>query len=102
MQFVFKSSGIYLGFISGTSLFSRDGEYLGWIEGLHVWDPQGRYRGQLWSAVPNSPNKYVITNRFRVAPVPRPAKPIPAKPPLPAPPANLAPVILPTGWADAF
>jgi len=77
-------------------LFSRDGEYLGWLEGKHVWDAAGRFRGQLWN------DKYIISNRFGVNPVPRLPKPAPARPPLPNPQANIAPAVLPTGWIDSF
>jgi hypothetical protein len=97
MHFIFKTTGVYLGFIKDGNLFSRDGEYLGWVEGTHVWDKAGRFRGQLWNG-----NKYIISNRFAVAPVPRPPKPVPPSTPLPAPPANIAAVPLPTGWLDSF
>lgn len=94
MQFVFKSSGTYFGFISNGFLYSRDGEYLGWLEGLYVWDTTGRFRGQLWQS------KYVIINRFAVTPVPRPPRTPPSTPPLPNPQPNIAAVALPTGWIE--
>jgi hypothetical protein len=96
MQFIFRSAGTYLGFISGGYLFSRDGEYLGWAEGQIVWDATGRFRGQIWN------ERYVIINRFVVQPIPRPARPAPPAPPLPSPPPNIPAIPLPTGWADSF
>lgn len=96
MQPIFKSAGTYLGFIANGHLFSRDGEYLGAVEGQYVWDIEGRFRGQVWE------NKYIIINRFVVQPVPRTPRTRPATPALPAPPANIAPIQLPTGWADSF
>jgi hypothetical protein len=96
-RFIFKTPGTYLGFITQDNhLFSRDGDYLAWLEGNHVWDKSGRFRGQIWK------EKYIISNRFAVAPVPRPPKNPPPRPALPDPPANLDPVVLPTGWIDAF
>lgn len=97
MKLIFRTNGTYLGFIADGSLFSRDGEYLGWVDGRHVWDSQGRYRGQLWNN-----DKYIIFNRFNVAPVPRTPKAAPSTPALPNPPANIAAVTLPTGWQDGF
>lgn len=96
-KFVFKSTGVYVGFIVNGSLYSRDGEYLGWIEGKHVWDAAGRYRGQLWHD-----DRYIIFNRFGVTPVPRAPKPSPAPQALPNPPANIPAIALPTGWQDSF
>jgi hypothetical protein len=96
-DFVFKSNGAYLGFIENGNLFSRDGVFLGWIEGIHAWDSTGRYRGQRWNQ-----NKYIIVNTFALPPVPRPPKQTPTPPPLPDPPANIAAIVLPTGWKDAF
>jgi len=96
MNLIFKSSGIYLGFLSNGYIFSRDGEYLGWMEDNFAWDTKGRFRGQLWN------DKYIILNRFAVSPIPRTARMTPPTPALPAPPANTAPVLLPTGWVDSF
>jgi hypothetical protein len=96
MDYIYKASGSYLGFISNGFLYSRDGVYLGWLEGQHVWDSEGRYRGQYWN------EKYVISNRFGVLPVPRPPRAVPGAPALPNPPPNIAPITLPTGWVDAF
>jgi len=31
--YIFKSNGIYLGFLHMGNVFSRDGVYLGWVEG---------------------------------------------------------------------
>lgn len=95
-QYVFRSTGTYLGFISNGFLFSRDGEYLGWIDGPFAWDAAGKFRGQIWN------NKYILTNRFRVQPIPRPPRSAPVTPALPDPPANITPIVPPTGWVDSF
>ena len=47
VEYIFRSNGNYLGFISSGNLFSRDGEYLGWIEGDLVWDSNGHFRGKI-------------------------------------------------------
>lgn len=96
MNFIFKSNGVYIGFISTGSLFSRDGEYWGWVENNYVWDSRGNFRGQIWNS------KYIIFNQFAVSPVPRLPKLPPSTPVLPQPPINLSPVTLPTGWSDSF
>jgi len=96
MNHIFKSTGIYIGFIANGFLFSRDGEYLGWIENTFVWDAKGRFRGQIWQ------EKYIIYNPFAVSPVPRTPRSAPQMPVVPPPPANIGPVTLPTGWADSF
>jgi hypothetical protein len=96
MSSIYKSTGIYLGFISNGSLFSRDGVYLGWIEGQFVWDTAGKFRGQLWN------EKYIVINRFAVPPVPKPPRPVPPTPGLPNPPPNIVPITLPIGWVDSF
>lgn len=97
MQYIYKISGIYLGFIVNGTLYSRDGDYLGWIEGRFAWDTTGRFRGQIWN------EKYIITNRFGVQPLPKTPRPEPEEAPtLPDPPPNIGPVTLPTGWADSF
>ena len=96
MSFIYKTTGIYLGFISNGSIFSRDGEYLGWLEGIYAWDKDGRFRGQLWK------ERYIVLNRFVVPPVPK-APRVSIKPTaLPDPPPNLSPIAVPTGWVDSF
>ena len=97
MDFVFKSTGQYLGFIHNNYLFSRDGFYLGWIEGNYVWDAQGQFRGTL-----TSDRRYILKNLYTIPPVPRVPRPFPPIPPLPAPPPNIPPTLLPIGVVDAF
>lgn len=97
MQYIYRTNGIYLGFIANGMIFSRDGDYLGWLESKFAWDPSGRFKGQLWDT------RYIIINRFGVQPLPKTPRPAPNEPPaLPDPPPNIAPVSLPTGWADSF
>lgn len=97
MRPIFKSTGIYVGFILNGALFSRDGDYLGWLEGNYVWDAKsGRFRGQVWN------DKYITVDQFAVQPLPKQTKAKPATPPLPHPPPNISPVALPTGWIDSF
>lgn len=97
--FVFKSSGIHLGFIVSAYLFSRDGEYLGWTESGFVWGADGQFRGEV--KVING-NTYILRNIYAAPPVPKLPKPTPATPPLPSPPPNVASVQLPIGFKDAF
>ena len=96
MQYIFRSTGIYIGFVANGTLFTRDGEYLGWVEGPYAWDASGRFRGQFWG------DGYLIVNRFAVPPVPKLPRVPPSRPMLPNPPPNRLPVALPTGWQDAF
>ncbi|MEK7613802.1 MAG: 4-fold beta flower protein [Patescibacteria group bacterium] len=97
MNPIFRSNGIYIGFISSDGiLFSRDGEYLGWVEDDFVWDSKGKFRGQLWN------NRYIILNKFAVSPIPRTPRLAPLNPIIPPPPVNIPAVALPTGWSDAF
>jgi hypothetical protein len=97
--YIFKSSGIYLGFVSNGFIFSRDGLYLGWLEGEFAWDASGNFRGILFE---RNEHKYIVTNRFSVPPVPRSPKSEPQTPVLPAPPINIVPISLPVGFVDAF
>lgn len=97
MNFIFRSTGQYLGFIVNGYLFSRDGEYLGWVEGNFVWDKSGQYRGSF-----TNDGKYIVRNIYTVLPVPRAPRPYPITPSLPAPQANIAPIVLPIGLVDAF
>lgn len=96
MNPIFRTNGIYLGFILNDSLFSRDGEYLGWIENDFVWDSKGRFRGKKFQ------DKYIIFNRFAVPPVSRQPRPVLNVPAIPPPPVNLQPIVLPPGWVDSF
>ena len=98
-KIIFKSSGIYLGFIDNDFLFSRDGQYLGWLEGAHVWGADGQYRGNLNET---NGNLYILRNMFVSMPIPRPPKISPNSPSLPQPPANINPIQLPIGFVDAF
>jgi hypothetical protein len=96
MNPIFKSNGIYIGFIFNGVLFSRDGEYWGWVEDNFVWDSRGNFKGQIWN------QQYIIFNKFAVSPIPRMPRPAPPTPVLPLPQANIPAVALPTGWVDAF
>ncbi len=98
-NFIFKSSGIYLGFISNGFIFSRDGIYLGWLDGEFAWDTDGKFRGIIMK---QNGNRYIVMNKFAVPPVPRSPRPEPAKPVLPNPPANIPPIPLSVGYKDAF
>lgn len=96
MNSIFRSNGIYIGFISNGIFFSRDGEYLGWVEDGFVWDSKGKFRGQIWNEY------YIIFNKFAVSPIPRVPRITPSVPALPPPPANISATALPPGWSDAF
>ncbi len=97
---IFKSNGIYLGFIRGGFLYSRDGEYLGWMEGSFVWDNGGNFRGVLTLI---SGNYYILLNKLGIPPVPKPPRQPPKYPiSLPGPKANTAPIQLSIGLVDGF
>lgn len=95
-MFLFKSTGIYAGFIYEGNIFSRDGEYFGWVEGTNVWDRNGNYRGQIYLG------NYVVKSLFVISPVPRVPKATPATPQFPNPPPNRLPITLPVGFVDVL
>jgi|SRR3989344_7803852 len=97
--FVFKSNGIYLGFIKNDFIFSRDGAYLGWLEGQYAWDNLGRFRGVM---MPQNGHNYILFNQFSMPPVPKTPKPAPAAQVIPAPQQNIQPITLPVGFIDGF
>lgn len=97
MQYIFKSNGHYLGFISNGYIYSRDGIYMGWVEGGFAWDKHGQFRGYL-----SEDGKYILKNVYTIPPVSKSPKPNPSSPVLPTPPANIVPIVLPVGVQDAF
>lgn len=99
-NFIYKSTGQYLGFVQNNSLYSRDGEYLGRVEGNYVWDASGKFRGVM--ATING-HRYIWLNIFAFPPVARP--PMPPQPTVvPLTPTNtlIAPITLPVGYVDGF
>jgi|TARA_Y100000310_G_scaffold30045_1_gene28577 hypothetical protein len=98
-DYIFRSNGNYLGFISNGNLFSRDGEYLGWIENDIVWDSRGNFRGKV-TEINNK--KYILRNTFVIPPIPKAPKAPPVPPVPPVPPANLTPINPPIGSKDSF
>jgi len=99
-NYIFKSSGIYFGFIVNNYLFSRDGVYLGWLENNLVWDGQtGQFRGELLKI---GNYYYVVMNLYSLRPLPK--KPIISPPPptSPLPSGNINMINLPIGFQDAF
>jgi hypothetical protein len=98
-QYIFKSNGNYLGFISNGNIFSNNGVYLGWLEGNYAWDVTGRFLGILTDI---SNHKYIILNQLLINPIPRIPHSAPASPAIPAPHANIMPIILPVGHIDSF
>ncbi len=100
-DFIFKSTGIYLGFILEDGyIFSRDGIYLGWTEeNNYVWDSNGQFRGIIEKI---NGNNYILRNTYTVPPVPRSPRVAPPSPSVPSPLANISPIALPIGYKDAF
>lgn len=99
-KYIFKSSGFYLGFISNSFIFSQNGVYLGWIdENKYVWDKDGKYRGSL-SVIES--HQYVLRYQYTIPPIPRAPKAPSPTPTIPPPMSNIAPVVLPIGFEDAF
>jgi hypothetical protein len=97
--FIYKTSGVYLGFIRNGFLYSRDGIFLGWIDDDYVWGASGQFKGFL---IELSGSKYILTKRFVLKPSPRSPKSVPAEVALPNPPANVPPISLPVDLIDAF
>ncbi len=95
---IFRSDGIYLGFIKDDFLFSRDGVYMGWVEGTFVWDKNGNFRGLLEN---KSGVYYILLERYTILPTPRTPKISPNTTP-PNPPGQIQPITLPPGVADGF
>lgn len=98
-EYIFRSNGNYLGFISNGYVFSRDGEYLGWVEGRFVWDSNGQFRGEI-TEINNK--KYILRNIFLIPPIPKVPRVQPVSPIPPVPPVNTIPINLPIGFKDAF
>jgi len=97
---IYKSTGLYLGFIYNQNLFSRDGNYLGWVNGQnYVWDKNGNYAGQL----KQYNGRYsIVKHIYDLSPVSKIPQPFPETPILPNPPPNLPEISLPVGEVDAF
>ena len=96
---IYKSNGVYLGFISDGYIYSRDGDYLGWLDGNISWDISGKFRGIL--NVINGSN-YILMDKFAILPLPRMPKTPLMKPVIPNPPPNITPIQLPVGFIDGF
>src|SRR3989338_3230192 len=92
VEYIFKTNGIYFGFIHDNSLFSRDGIYLGWIETRFVSDSNGHFRGY----------KFILRNMFLFPPLPKIPSVRPPSPPIPPHVSNIPPIIIPVGFKDAF
>jgi hypothetical protein len=100
MDLVYRSGGIYLGFISNNYLFSRDGVYMGWIDGNYVWDSFGRFRGTL---INRDGYKYIWYNQLVMPPNNRTPKTAPTNITPPTNPvAVISPVNPPVGYKDSF
>lgn len=99
-NFVYNSTGQYLGFIQNNSLYSRDGEYRGWVEGNFVWDLGGKFRGVITEI---GGYKYILLNIFALLPVPRPPRPyLPSVTPVSPSVTVIRPITLPVGIVDGF
>ena len=98
-EYIFRSNGNYLGFISNGYLFSRDGEYLGWVEDKFVWYSNGQFSGEV-TEINNK--KYILRNIFLIPPISKVPRVQPVSPILPLPPANAIPINLLIGFKDAF
>lgn len=96
---IFKTNGVYLGFIHENNIFNRDGIYLGWLENQFAWGSDGQYRGQLKNIGDSS---YILRNIYSAPPVPKTPRSIPTPPPIPNPPPNIAPISPDIGLKDAF
>lgn len=99
--FIFKSNGIYLGFIREDNyFFSRDGVYLGWIENGFAWDTNGQFRGKLMGI---NQHNYILKNMYAVPPIPKNPKTVqPLSPSISTPQSNIPPIDLPFGLTDGF
>ena len=99
-NFIFKSTGQYLGFIDNENIFSWDGQYLGWIEGGYVWDASGQFRGEVKKIDSVS---YILKNMYALPPLPKAPKlnPLPVVP-IPTPQVFISAINLEIGWMDGF
>ena len=101
MEFIYKTTGNYFGFIKEGLLYSRDGEYLGWVEdGKFVWDAKGNFRGFVFTPEKRE-EKFIIRDRFSLSPTTRTPKPAvgPITPPL-ATPTTITPKIIPNNTPE--
>lgn len=100
LVFIYKSNGLYFGFITNGYLYSRDGIYLGWIEGQFVWDTRGQFRGAI---VDVAGNKLILIKRFTLVPPQRTPRPAPTTPiTVPNSPSNISAISLSVEFKDGF
>ena len=99
-DYIYKSSGQYLGFMDGGNIFSWDGKFLGWVEGGYVWDVSGQFKGQIKQI---DGHYYVLKNMYALPPLPKMPKinPLPVIS-IPAPQPIIAPITLDIGWTDGL
>jgi hypothetical protein len=99
-EYIFKSSGQYLGFIKNLNVYTWEGKYLGWIENNFVWDPNGQFKGKIMKL---NEHNYILKNIYELPPLPKVPKlnPLPIiKIPTPLP--NIDPINLEIGLIDSF
>lgn len=96
IKYLFKTNGLYTGFIHDGNIFSRDGVYIGWLDGKYVWDSAGNFRGELHD------DKFILKNQLIIPASSRPSKAPPLVPQLPNPAPNILPYVPPVGFTDAF
>ncbi|MCL4200573.1 hypothetical protein KJZ67_04525 [Patescibacteria group bacterium] len=95
---IYKSNGLYLGFIRNGFLYSRDGVYMGWLENDFVWDANGQFKGVLLKIGDYS---YILTKRFTLKPTPRTPRIASNQAAIPNPP-SINPISLPVELMDAY
>lgn len=97
---IYKSTGLYIGFILQDNFFSWDGKFLGWLDNQSfIWDRDGNFRGQL---VEKNGIHYILRNSFQIPPLSKPARSVSPSPIPPTPSAPVPSIILPIGVEDAF
>lgn len=77
IKYIYKWNGEYFGFISGDNLFDTNSNWIGWIEDKGAWRANGEFLGEIYD------NNYILRNRTKAQPLPKP----PHNPPIcPIPP----------------
>lgn len=98
---IFRSDGVYIGFVKEGYIYSRDGIYLGWLDGKYAWDRKGFFRGVLTDI--DNEKSLILLNKFSIPPTQRISKEAENIIPPPDPVPNIKPPMqLPIGIIDGF
>ena len=96
MEFIYRWTGEYFGFISEDNLFDANSNWIGWIKDKKVWQADGNFLGEIYE------NNYILRRKTEVFPVPMEPHSPPVPPVAPDPPVNRAARVRLAGWEDAL